>query len=81
METSSLAHETTLPSSGAQRVNRNECSKDTLSSVYAVAVHPNGDIITGSYDNTAIIWNTDGEQKKVLRGHTGPVSTRFPPTT
>ena len=39
--------------------------------VTSVATLPNGDIVTGSYDNTAIIWDVKGEQKHVLRGHTG----------
>merc|ERR1712086_451013 len=43
-------------------------------SVYALAVFPNGDIITGSYDETAIIWSAGGEHKRVLKGHTGAVN-------
>ena len=41
----------------------------------AVAVHPNGDrdIITGSRDNTTIIWTAESEQKRVLKGHTADV--------
>ena len=42
--------------------------------VMAVAVNPNGDIITGSWDKTAIIWSPEGEQKRVLKGHTGWVN-------
>lgn len=43
--------------------------KGHTSVVMAVAVFQNGDIVTGSYC-TAIILNTDGEQKQVLKGHT-----------
>ena len=42
-------------------------------SVNAVAVHPNGDIITGSWDSAAIIWSAEGEQKRLLKGHTSYV--------
>ena len=42
--------------------------------MYAVAALPNEDIITGSQDKTAIIWSAEGEQKRVLKGHTGNVA-------
>ena len=38
--------------------------------VNAVAALPNGDIVTGSDDNTAIIWSAEGKLKKVMCGHT-----------
>ena len=38
--------------------------------VRAVAVLPDGDIVSGSSDRTAIIWSPDGTQKQVLKGHT-----------
>ena len=41
--------------------------------VLAVAVFPNGDIVTGSDDSTAIIWSAEGEKKRVLKGHTNYV--------
>ena len=31
--------------------------KEHTGGVMAVAIHPNGDTVTGSQDNTAIIWN------------------------
>jgi len=37
--------------------------------VNAVAALPNGGIVTGSDDNTAIIWSADGKLEKVLCGH------------
>jgi len=42
--------------------------------VNAVAALPNGDIVTGSDDNTAIIWNAEGKLKKVMCGHTHSVN-------
>ena len=41
--------------------------------VRALAILPNGGIVTGSQDTTAIIWCADGEQVRVLRGHTSTV--------
>ena len=44
--------------------------KGHTSYLKAVAVLPNGDIITGSDDKTAIIWTAEGTQKRALKGHT-----------
>ena len=41
----------------------------------SVAIHPDGSIVSGSYDNTVRVWNKDtGDCIRVLEGHTG-VST------
>ena len=39
--------------------------------IFALAVLPNGDLVSGSSDKTIKIWNTqDGTLKKTLTGHT-----------
>lgn len=44
--------------------------------VACCATFPSGGrVLTGSHDNTAIIWSDQGEQFAVLRGHVGPVSS------
>ena len=45
--------------------------KGHTSKVIVVAASPNGDIVTGSWDKTAIVWSAEGEQKRVLECHTG----------
>ena len=54
---------------------RNSTLQAHTDSVSSVAVLPNGDIVTGSQDQTAIIWSTEGEQKQVLQGHTDAVNS------
>lgn len=39
--------------------------------VMAVAVLPDGNIVTASRDKTAINWSAEGVKKQVLEGHTG----------
>jgi WD40 repeat protein len=40
--------------------------------ILSLAVLPNGDLVSGSWDQTIKIWNTnDGSVKQTLTGHTG----------
>ena len=43
--------------------------------VRTLQVLPDGKIVSGSTDNTIIIWNEDGTKDKTLKGHTGWVWT------
>ena len=51
-------------------VLRNTVLRGHTGTVTAVAVLPNGGVVTGSHDKTAIIWSAEGEQEQVLCGHT-----------
>src|SRR3990167_1656754 len=45
-------------------------------SIRAIAILPNGDIVTGSGDRTAIIWDPKtGKEKRKLVGHNGGISS------
>ena len=42
--------------------------------ILSLAILPNGDLVSGSCDNTIKIWNVeDGSVKRTLNGHTGSI--------
>ncbi|CAF0785762.1 unnamed protein product [Brachionus calyciflorus] len=45
-----------------------------VDTIFILLVHPNGDLVSGSQDNTIEIWNmVDGSLKRTLLGHTSSV--------
>src|SRR3990167_10278999 len=44
--------------------------------ITSIAILPNGDIVTGSYDGTAIIWDPGtGKEKQKLKGHNDGITS------